>query len=216
MAKWMISLDESGTFDEEKQYFIIAGILYKFDDFESVKDYFLPLINELCEITGLEELHASSMGTNTKKFCNAVLFSHIGRFKKIKPVVYIIDKNNTWIVKDYKKKSWKYNKILEFLYLDLIKNNILSKEDELAILIDNIELSKDEEKNLYSWLPKQYKEILAVEKGDSKNFKFIQMADMIASSFSRSGRCKKNSYDIKILKPFIEVFPKRCRDEYLR
>lgn len=91
------------------------------------------------------------MGTNKKKFYKNVLFSHIGYFDKVRPIVYIIDKQQTKIIHKYKKKSWKYNKILEFLYLDLIKNNIIKNEDKIAILIDNIELSEEEEKNLYKW-----------------------------------------------------------------
>lgn len=215
MTNWMISLDESGMFDEDKQYFIIAGILYRFDDFKSVRDYFVPLVNKLCKVINEDELHARTMGGNKRKFCRTVLFSHIGNFERVKPIVYIIDKKNTKIIKHYRKKSWKYNKILEFLYLDLIDNEIILRGDKLAILIDNLELSQDEEKNLSTWLPSQYKTIMSVEKGDSKDFKFIQMADMIANSFSRDEKCQTNSYDIKILNPFIEVFPKHFRDDYI-
>lgn len=216
MTKWMMSLDESGTFEENKKYFVIAGILYKYDDFDSVREYFVPLINRMCEIIEEDELHSKKMGATKKKICKSVLFSHIGYFDKVKPVVYIIDKQQTKIIHQYKKKSWKYNKILEFLYLDLIKNNIIEKEDEIAILIDNIELSDEEEKNLYEWLPNQHKNVLAVLRGDSKEFKFIQMADMIANSFSKDGKCQLNSFDFKILDPFIELFPKYYKDDYIK
>lgn len=216
MSRWMMSLDESGTFDEEKQYFVVAGIIYKEEDFESVKDYFVPLVNKLCEIVEEDELHAKSMGAKKRRFCKDVLFSHIGYFDKVKPIVYIIDKNNTIMINQYNQKSWKYNKVLEFLYLDLIENNIIDNNDEIAILIDNIELSESEENNLYSWLPSQHKNVIAVVKGDSKNFKFIQMADMIANSFSKDGKCQIDSYDNQILDPFLEVFPRRFRNEYIK
>lgn len=215
MSRWMMSLDESGTFDDEKKYFVVAGILYKEDDFESVRDYFVPLVNKICKIIEEEELHSKTMGNKKKKFSRFVLFSHIGYFDKVKPIVYIIDKKNAFMINHYNQKSWKYNKVLEFLYLDLIKHNIIGKDDEIAILIDNIDLSKEEEKNLYTWLPGQYKNVVAVIKGDSKDFKFIQMADMIANSFSKEGKCKINSYDNQILNPFLEVFPKRFRDNYI-
>lgn len=211
-----MSLDESGTFEEDKQYFIIAGIIYEYDDFDCVRDYFVPLINRMCEIIQEDELHSKEMGATKKKFCKNVLFSHIGYFDKVKPIVYIIDKQHAKIIHWYQRKSWKYNKILEFLYLDLIENNVINNEDEIAILIDNIELSEEEEKNLYEWLPKQYDNVLAVLKGDSKDFKFIQMADMIANSFSKDGKCQLNSYDFKILNPFIEVFPKYYKSEYIK
>lgn len=216
MTKWMISLDESGTFDEEKQYFIIAGIIYKYEDFENVRDYFVPLVNKLCEVLEVEELHSKVMGAQKRKFCRNVLFSHIGNFDKVNAIVYIIDKRNTKIVNLYKNKSWKYNKVLEFLYLDLINNKTICKEDKVAILIDNIELNEEDEKNLYSWLPNQYENVISILKGDSKDFKFIQMADMIANAFSKDGKCNTNSYDIKILNPFIEVFPRFYKDNYIK
>lgn len=216
MTKWMLSLDESGTFDEKKPYFIIAGIIYDSDNFEKVRDYFVPLVNRICDIVEETELHARKFGTNKKKFSRTVLFSHIGVFKEVKPIVYIIDKEKTKMVKVYSKKSWKYNKILEFLYLDLIDNKLIESNDELSILIDNIELTEEEEKNLYEWLPKKYKNIKFVMKGDSKDFKFIQMADMIANAFSKSEKCDLDNYDMKILDPFIEVFPKKYKNNYIK
>lgn len=213
---WMISLDESGTFDEEKRYFILAGIIYKYNDFEIVKNYFVPLVNKLCKIIGEPELHSRKMGSSKKKFVRSVLFSHIGTFDKIKPIVYIIDKDKTEIIKGYGKKSWKYNKALEFLYLDLITNDIVGKNDELGFLIDNITLSTEEDENLNNWLPERYNNVLFVEKGDSKKFKFIQMADIIANSFSNNDKCDLTAYDIQFLEPFIEVFPKKYKGDYLQ
>ena len=99
---------------------------------------------------------------------------------------------------------------------DLINNNIICKEDKLAFLIDNIELNEEDEKNLYSWLTNQYESVISVLKGDSKEFKFIQMADMIANAFSKDGKCNINGYDIKILNPFIEVFPRYYKDDYIK
>lgn len=213
---WMISLDESGTFDEEKRYFILAGIIYKIDDFEEVRNYFVPLVNKICEVIGEEELHAGKMGTHKRRFVRSVLFSHIGTFSKIKPIVYIIDKNNAKIIKNYsQRKSWQYNKVLDFLYLDLISNNIIKNDDQLGFLLDNITLSTEAEKNLKHWLPNKHKNILFVETGDSKDFKFIQMADIIANSFSNDDKCNLNSYDMQFLEPFIEVFPKKYKEEYL-
>lgn len=216
MTKWMMSLDESGTFKDKQQYFILAGIIYKEEDFECVRDYFVPLIEKICKMIECDELHAKSMGTNKKRFCKDVLFSHIGYFDKVKPIVYIIDKEHTNIIKNYSKKSWKYNKTLEFLYLDLIKHKIINADDEIMILIDNIELKNEEEQNSYSWLPSQYKNVLAVLKGDSKEFKFIQMADMIANSFSRDGKYNINSYEFQMLEPFFEIFPKKFKDKYIK
>lgn len=215
MTKWMISLDESGTLDNNKNYFIIAGIIYKYEDFELVRDYFVPLVDKLCDITGVEELHARKMGKHQKQFCKTVIFSHIGYFDKIRAVVYIIDKNKTRILKNYDQKSWKYNKILEFLYKDLVFNNIISDKDEIAFLLDEMSLSDVEQDNLYRWLKERYKNVIGVWTGDSKNFRFIQMADIIANSFSKDGKCYINSLDMLILNPFIEVFPRKYKNQYI-
>lgn len=83
-------------------------------------------------------------------------------------------------------------------------------------MIDNITLSKEEENNLCKWLPNNYRNVLDVLSGDSKDFKFIQMADMIANSFSKNDTVNLDSYDIKILNPFIELFPKYFKDLYIK
>ena len=66
MTKWTISLDESGTFDDNQKYFILAGIIYELKDFEEVKNYFVPLVNKICKIIDEPELHSSKMGKNKK------------------------------------------------------------------------------------------------------------------------------------------------------
>ena len=211
----MISIDESGIFENGERYFILAGIMYKEKDFEEVKNHFVPLCEKISSIIGEKELHCKKMGGNKRNFVRCVMFSHIGNFNKVKSFAYVIDKANTKIITTYDKKSFKYNKALEFFYNDLIKNEIISQIDEVGFLIDDINLNKKELENLRTWLPSNNKKILFVETGDSKAFKFIQMADIIANAFSTNGKCNMKSYYMKILNPFFEIFPKKYRDEYL-
>ena len=215
-TKWLLSLDESGVINGSDRYFILAGILYKEEHFKEVKDYFVPLVEKICNIIEVEELHSSKLGKKKKDFVRNVIFSHIGYFKHVKPIIYIIDKKHTTILKSYSKKSWKYNKAIEFFIKDLVENKKIDENDKVGILIDNIDLNYDEEINFRNWLPDNVEQIDFIIKGESKDFKFIQLADIVANSCSKNKSINLKDFHYQILDPFVELFPKQHKKDYIK
>lgn len=223
MRKILI-LDESGTIDSNpdlESYFVFGGILYNFDDFEYIKSKIVPTFKMYTEILEVEELKSAKL-TNKKSMHNLIYGSalnHINSIEAIQPIIYILDKSNSYIIKSYDKKSFKYNKLIKFMILDLIQDKFIGEEDTLWILLDHIDLNKKERDNLSLWLPSNVKQVEKVELGNSKEYWFLQATDLIAGIPKLKGNTSrqiKADPKLRILsRCYTHIFPLSKTNEIL-
>ncbi len=158
-------------------------------------------------------MHASS-SSKSKKIMDC-LFSHIVMNDKIKAIVYIIDKKNSYIFNLYDKKSFKYNKAIEWLLKDMTQKGVINiYSDQIEIKIDNINIKKEEIRN-WNWLPANFKFVKEIVEADSKNVICIQLADYIVNSFSKNDVFDVKSIRNQLLNPIILTFLKNTEEEYL-
>lgn len=211
MSKYKLILDESGTFDNKNEkYIIIGGVLFEEIYQCELEKVFIPLHSHLCSVLGCDELHAAQK----KELFNYVA-PVIGSSQYIQPVVFVIDKEKCFIFRKYNKISFKYNKAIQHLIKKMIEDNLISNKDELYIKIDNINLSEEENKNLEEWLPKNLDIVKEVVQDDSKRIISLQLADIIVNSFSKNAICKKSSTKVKMLNPQIYCFLDKTVKEYI-
>ena len=212
MAVYKLLLDESGSFNgNDERYIIIGGIFFeeKFqDDFEKI---FLPLHRHLCDVFNVDELHASE----NKEYYKYVA-PIIGSIDNILPVIFVIDKQKSFIFRKYNEISFKYNKAIEHLIKRMLANNMLKETDELYIKIDNINLSDYSKKNLDYYLPNKYSFVKNIKQVDSKENICVQFADLIVNRFSKKTKCKKTCNDIKLLNPKIYCFLDETTNDYIK
>lgn len=213
MKIFELILDESGSFsNKDEKYLIIGGILFEQNKKNEIESYFKPIHKKYCEILEDNELKASK-----NKKLRLPLFSHIGMYKDIIPIVYVIDKNKAYVFEWYDKNSFKYNKAIEWLIKDMAYKGLINLDDDKIIVkFDNINLSNHEKHNFKNWLPSQLKCVISVEEIDSKNSMGIQMADYIVNSFSKNKFCSVNELGIKLLQPQIIFFLKTTENDYIK
>lgn len=191
MSKYKLLLDESGSFDnKDEKYVIIGGVLFKEEYQPELEKIFVPLHTHLRNVLKCEELHATR---------NKELFDYLapilGACEYITPIVFVIDKKSSFIFDNYDHKSFKYNKAIQHLIKKMIKDGLVNNDDELYIKIDNINLNRDETDNLTNWLPKNMSIVKEVKQGDSRDYIALQLADIIVNNFS-----KKNNLQTKFSK----------------
>lgn len=215
--KKVLVLDESGTIDSDyrtEQYFVVGGILYDFDELETIKQKLIPPFENYRKILGVKELKSTLLasGKNHRNLVYGAALAVINSVDELKPIIYVLDKNGSYLIKQYDKKSFKYNKLLEFMIRELISDGFVSKDDELIILLDKIDLSDKEMENIKNWLPSNVKQVEEVAMAPSEEFNFIQAADLIAGIPKLKGtnsRQIKADVKFKILSNcYIRVFPK--------
>lgn len=88
MSKYKLLLDESGSFDnKDEKYVIIGGVLFKEEYQPELEKIFVPLHTHLRNVLKCEELHATR---------NKELFDYLapilGACEYITPIVFVIDK----------------------------------------------------------------------------------------------------------------------------
>jgi len=216
MTKVLI-LDESGTIDTDhkvERYFVLGGILYNLDNLEYIKSKLLPSFDSYKKILKVSELKSNKM-TSRKHHHNLIYGAALGlidSIEQIKPILYILDKSSSYLIKSYDKKSFKYNKLIEFLIKDLIDEGLINNEDKILILIDYLDLSEKEHENFKNWLPSNYQIVDRVEMGKSEEFIFIQAADLISGIPKLKGvspRQIKSDPKLNILSScYLNVFPR--------
>jgi|SRR5690554_669170 len=215
--KKVLVLDESGIIDSDyktEQYFVLGGILYNYDDLEIIKKKMIPSFENYRRILGTQELKSTHLasGKNHRNLVYGAALAVINSVDELKPIIYVLDKNGSYLIKQYDKKSFKYNKLLEFMIRELISDGFVSKDDQLIILLDKIDLSDKEMENIKNWLPSNVKQIEEVAMAPSEEFNFIQAADLIAGIPKLKGtnsRQIKADVKFKILSNcYIRVFPK--------
>ena len=210
MSKYKLLLDESGSFDnKDEKYVIIGGVLFKEEYQPELEKIFVPLHTHLRNVLKCTELHATR---------NKELFDYLapilGACEYITPIVFVIDKKSSFIFDNYDHKSFKYNKAIQHLIKKMIKNGLVNNDDELYIKIDNINLNRDETDNLTNWLPKNMSIVKEVKQGDSRDYIALQLADIIVNNFSKKTTCKLNSVRVKMLSPKIYCFLNKTVKEY--
>lgn len=92
----------------------------------------------------------------------------------------------------------------------MIKSNLIDTEDNYKLLIDNVSLDETQERNFKTWLKNNVSGVISLDMGDSKDYYFLQIADLIAGIPKLTGKKPdrlKDSTKIKILKPdLIHIF----------
>lgn len=215
--KKVLVLDESGTIDSDyktEQYFVLGGILYNYDDLEIIKKKMIPSFENYRKILGTKELKSTHMasGKNHRNLVYGAALGVINSIDELKPIIYVLDKSGSYLLKQYDKKSFKYNKLLEFVIKELISDGLIDKNDKVIILLDNIDLSEKEMSNIKNWLPSNVSQVEEVTMAPSEEYNFIQAADLIAGISKLKGttsRQIKADVKLKILSNcYIRVFPK--------
>lgn len=216
MTKVLV-LDESGVIDSKHQlqrYFVLGGILYDIEDLQKIKETLIPQFDMYKKIINKNELKSNDLSSakNNKNLIYGAALSLINSVNEIKPIIYILDKTNAYTIKNYNKKSFKYNKLIQFLIKDLLDDNIIDEEDDLIIVIDRIDLSSEEKSNILTWLPSNENKIKEVIMTDSKESYFIQAADLIAGIPKLKGiNPRQIIEDPKLMvlsRCYLKVFPK--------
>ena len=210
MAKYKLLIDESGTFYNEERYLIFGGVYFRLDDQQILEDEFVPLHKLICKSLNIKELH----GSENKEIFNYIC-APLGANNKIFPFVFVIDKERSFIFDKYNKKSFKYNKAIEWLIRRMIINSLFDEtNDEIFITIDDINLNHEEKENLYNYLPSTLPCIKNVISEDSRKIICLQFADVIANHFSKKRKCNINDPKIKLLNPKIFCFLEETEKEY--
>jgi len=220
----VLVLDESGTIDSNyktENYFVLGGILYDLDNFELIKSKLLPPFATYKKILKAKELKSSKL-TSSKNLHNLIYGAVLGiinSIAEIKPIIYILIKNKSYLINSYDKKSFMYNKLIEFLVGDLIHDKLIDNEDKLIILLDRFDLNENEFENITNWLPSNVRQVDRVELASSEDFSFIQAADLISGIPKLKGtspRLIKADPKIKILSNcYLHVFPKSHASQIL-
>lgn len=211
MANYKLLLDESGSFSNKKEkYIIIGGVLFNEEYQTELEKIFVPIHKLMCDVFKREELH----GTENKKYFN-YLCAVIGSNEYIEPVIFVIDKQKAFIFDKYDKISFKYNKAIEWFVLNLLANSLITFSDNLYIKIDNINLNEKEKENLNNYLPNKFNFVCDITEADSKDVICLQLADIIVNHFSKNRKCKLSSEEIKLLKPSIFYFLPETYNDYI-
>lgn len=212
MSKYKLILDESGSFsNNNEKYIILGGLLFNVQKEKQLDEKFRPIHTNMCKTFSVKELH----GVENKKYFSYLCVA-IGSEENFLPVVIVIDKQKTYIFDTYDKISYKYNKAIEHLVNHLLEDNYIKKNDELYIRIDNINLSSKETKNLSEYLPKMIKCVKKVEQGDSKKYICLQFADVIVNRFSKKRNISRQDKEMVLLHPQIYTFLEETIDEYVK
>ena len=219
----VIIVDESGTLDskdDKDRYFTLGGIIYDHSRLEEIKTKLLPIMKEYLEILKLDEFKSTKM-SNSKNDHNLIygsILTHIKECEYIKSFIYIIDTHSSSIMQFYTQKSFKYNKVIQWMLQDMVKSNLIDTEDNYKLLIDNVSLDETQERNFKTWLKNNVSGVISLDMGDSKDYYFLQIADLIAGIPKLTGKKPdrfKDSTKIKILKPdLIHIFPNAVNKMY--
>lgn len=216
MTKVLV-LDESGTIDSShktEKYFVLGGLLYDLDNLDLIKSSLLPAFATYKDILNVNELKSNSL-TSGKSQHNLIYGAALGVINNVSeliPIIYILDKSGSYVIREYNKKSFKYNKLLEFMIKDLITDKLINNGDELLLLLDHLDLSSDELINLKTWLPSNLSMVKRIEIGKSHEYIFLQAADLISGIPKLKGttpRQIKKDPKVRLLSNcFLHVFPK--------
>ncbi len=218
-------LDEAGVIDsndDSERYFVLGGIIYDYHNLEKIKLNLIPILDEYKEILCCEELKSSRL-SGRKKDSNLIygaILSHIRECEMITTFIYVLDKKSSYMMSFYDRKSFKYNKVIQWMIKDMIDNEIINSEDKFKILLDKITLSANEENNLKNWLKNNVANVISLDMEDSKDFYFIQIADLIAGIPKLKGTTPVNMMKdtkLRILKPdLVHIFPYSQNHKYVK
>ena len=220
----IIVLDESGVIDSDynlERYFVLGGIIYNFEDFDEIKNKLIPRMDIYREFISKKELKSNDL--SGRKRVNSLIYgsllSDLQNCDLIQPIIYIVDKKSSWVLKTYDKKSFRYNKVLELMIQDLITDSIIDEEDEIKLFLDKIDFDEYNMKNFANWLPSNVKQVSSVDMGESYKYNFIQIADVLAGIPKLKGVSPKKivrDHKLRLIKKcYVHVFPRNKSSEIL-
>ena len=208
---YVLILDESGTFAEnDEKYIIIGGFLFNKKYEKELESKLRPMHSNLCKTFFVSELHGCERKEYFKYLCVP-----IGSDGRIVTVVMVIDKIKSKIFKNYDRLSFKYNKAIEHLLFGMIVDGYLSENDSIEIKIDNINLSTEDRRNLNNYLPNKYNFVEKIEENNSNNNICLQFADVIVNRFSKKRHISKKDNDLVLLRPTVYTFLEETEQEYI-
>lgn len=211
MNKFELYLDESGSFSNKNEnYFILGGLIFNTKDKDHIESILLPLNKHLCSVYHLNELHASE-----KKKIYANVAPILGSISEMLPILFVVDKKVTWVFDRYDDLSFIYNKAIEYLCKELIKREIIKKDDSIDITIDYISVKPENEHNLEHYLSNCFDYINSLKRDNSQNNIFLQYADIIANSASKNKKMSINTEQFNLLKPELMYFLDSTKDIYV-
>ncbi len=219
----VIIIDESGVIDSKEdkdRYFTLGGIIYDYTHLEVIKSKLVPILKEYLDILKIDEFKSSKM-TNSKNDHNLIygsILTYIKECEYIKSFIYIIDTKSSSIMQFYSKKSFRYNKVIQWMLQDMKRSSLIEVDDQYKLLLDNVSLDKVEEENFKTWLKNHIAGVISLDMADSKNYYFLQIADLIAVIPKLTGKKPdklKDNTKIKILKPdLLHIFPNEVNTIY--
>jgi len=215
----VLVLDESGVLNasiEKEPFFIIGGILYDKNDFDLIKSKIVPFFNILNEIYETDEIKTRKLSNNNRgNLVKGSILGFIRDLKEIKSVILVVDKKHTYKLDTYNTLSFKYNFLISQLLKDMIQKKLIDPKDKVDVLFDNYSFSSQDEDNFKNWMKENVDCVAYTDILDSVQYKFIQLADIIAGIAKISNKDQLNHENlskrdsIQILSPdYIDVFPR--------
>jgi len=213
----ILVLDESGSINNsraEERYFVLGGIIYDFSNFEIIKEKLIPRMELYRKLKDCDEIKSNSLSgsSNLNNLIYGSIISDINNCKEVTPIIYILDKQSSYVFDYFEHVSYKYNKLIKFLIEDLEEVKLIDSDDEIRILMDQYTFDEYNMRNFKSWLPNNVSSVKSVDMGESKKYNFIQIADIIAGIPKLKGVSPKKvtkDHKLKLLdRCFIHVFPR--------
>lgn len=224
--KKILILDESGTINtsyRDEKFFVLGGFVFNQKDLDLINEKLSPNLSRIKSFFSINEIKSSKL--KSSKYENNLqtgyLIGIIDSIQEINPILYILVKENFDPGFYYKhKRSFLYNKLIEFLLVDLLKNKIISETDEITIISDNLNLNHDESLNFQNWLPRKFPFVVDVKQGNSQIHDLLQIADVISGLpklKSNNYRNLSKDFTLSLLsRLFIHVYPQRKRNNFFK
>lgn len=212
-----IILDESGTWSTKNitqgRFIAFGGIIYDESKLEYLKSIICPEMNKFRNLLHVDELKSTNLqGKNkTKRFVYGGLLSMLNSIPETKTFFFAIDKYKAEFVKKYDKVSFKYNFMLAKLIENLRSESVID-DSPIKIMLDDYKFSEFERENIEKWLIENTENVDIVVQEESKNYDFIQLADIIAGvgKTAREKTILLNKIDgfTHLNIDFFDVFPR--------
>lgn len=177
---YKIFMDESGNVDDENQnYFNIGGVIVD-DTYQSrIDSVFISFVHTALASYNYKELKSKKIRAKNELIISGLL--SLAKYTKgIKTFVFSFDKKKLKILKEYDRKSFKYNKLLEIIINDFYRESIIEEGKTIKIFFDELTFGKYDNQNFNGYLPKIFNTISKVKMANSEKYNYIQIADLLA------------------------------------
>lgn len=213
----IIFIDESGVVNDQKnRYFIIGGLIFDDHYIKTFEETLYPFISHIISSYHLEELKSNILKSTSKRIAIASVLGAIKIFPGIKTFISVFDLKEIHKIKEYDKKSFMYNKTLEWTIKDLIHKKLIDKDDRVRLVLDELSLSEWERNNMKYYLRKRFNIIRKIDMKTSKSYILLQIADLLAGiiNLKNPTASVQNQDLLKITTiDMIEFYPKKIKNE---